>query len=62
MGDFALSLVRKHFPEQNVPFGGLSPYCVVLENSDHESESHAREQIRAVAGGRVGPRLRYSTP
>ena len=45
MGDFALSLVRKHFPQQNVPFGDMSPYCVVLENSDHESESHAREQF-----------------
>jgi FAD/FMN-containing dehydrogenase len=45
MGDFALSLVRKHFPQQTVPFAGLSPYCVVLENSDHESESHARAQF-----------------
>jgi FAD/FMN-containing dehydrogenase len=45
MGDFALGLVRKHFPQQNVPFAGMSPYCVVLENSDHESESHAREQF-----------------
>jgi FAD/FMN-containing dehydrogenase len=45
MGDFALSLVRKHFPQQNVPFAGVSPYCVVLENSDHESESHARAQF-----------------
>jgi FAD/FMN-containing dehydrogenase len=45
MGDFALSLVRKHFPQQNLPFAGVSPYCVVLENSDHESESHARAQF-----------------
>jgi FAD/FMN-containing dehydrogenase len=45
MGDFALGLVRKHFPQQSVPFGGMSPYCVVLENSDHESESHARAQF-----------------
>ena len=45
MGDFALSLVRKHFPQQNVPFAGMSPYCVVLENSDHESETHARAQF-----------------
>ncbi|MFY8042214.1 MAG: FAD-binding oxidoreductase, partial [Rhodoferax sp.] len=45
MGDFALGLVRKHFVQQNVPFGGMSPYCVVLENSDHESESHARAQF-----------------
>ena len=45
MGDFALGLVRKHFPQQKLPFGGLSPYCVVLENSDHESENHARQQF-----------------
>ena len=45
MGDFALGLVRKHFPQQKVPLGGLSPYCVVLENSDHESENHARQQF-----------------
>ncbi|OYU43063.1 MAG: hydroxyacid dehydrogenase [Burkholderiales bacterium PBB4] len=45
MGDFALGLVRKHFPQQKVPFEGLSPYCVVLENSDHESEDHARQQF-----------------
>ncbi|MDR7306567.1 FAD-binding oxidoreductase [Rhodoferax saidenbachensis] len=48
MGAFALGLVRKHFPQQNVPFQtgpDVPPYCVVLENSDHESESHARGQF-----------------
>ncbi len=45
MGDFALGLVRKHFPQQKVPFEGMSSYCVVLENSDHESEDHARQQF-----------------
>ena len=56
MGDFALGLVRKHFPLQKVPFSGWgselhsvgsvrAPYCVVLENSDHESEGHARQQF-----------------
>ena len=47
MGQFALSLVRKHFPQQRVPFLAMdgAPYCVVLENSDHESEAHAREQF-----------------
>jgi len=72
MGQFALSLVAKHFPQQRVPFlnadasapgrpkpdaapsGGSEPhevgsvgaaFCVLLENSDHESESHAREQF-----------------
>jgi FAD/FMN-containing dehydrogenase len=43
MGQFALSLVVKHFPQQRVPFWQSSPYCVVLEASDNESESHARE-------------------
>ena len=43
MGTFALSLVTKHFPQQRVPFqDGDQPYCVVLENSDQESETHAR--------------------
>ncbi len=43
MGQFALSLVAKHFPQQRVPFWQESPWCVVLENSDNESEAHARE-------------------
>ena len=43
MGQFALSLVAKHYPQQRVPFWQESPYCVVLENSDNESEAHARE-------------------
>ena len=45
MGQFALSLVVKHFPQQRVPFYENSPYCVVLEHSDNISESHAREQL-----------------
>jgi FAD/FMN-containing dehydrogenase len=73
MGQFALSLVAKHFPQQRVPFlehpaasapgrpkpdaapsGGSEPraagsvgatYCVLLENSDSESEDHARAQF-----------------
>jgi FAD/FMN-containing dehydrogenase len=70
MGQFALSLVAKHFPQQRIPFiedasapgrpkpdgapsGGSEPhevgsvgaYFVLLENADHESETHAREQF-----------------
>ncbi|MDO9401192.1 MAG: FAD-binding oxidoreductase [Polaromonas sp.] len=45
MGQFALSLVVKHFPQQRVPLYQDAPYCVVLENSDHESEAHARAQF-----------------
>ncbi|QTN28406.1 FAD-binding oxidoreductase [Rhodoferax sp. AJA081-3] len=46
MGKFALSLVTKHFPQQRAPFQDSdAPYCVVLENSDQESEAHARERF-----------------
>ena len=47
MGRFALGLVVKHFPQQRVPFfdNPAFPYCVVLENSDFESETHARTQF-----------------
>jgi FAD/FMN-containing dehydrogenase len=48
MGAFALSLVTQHFPQQRVPFQGMSPYCVVLENSDHDSEAHARAQFESL--------------
>ena len=45
MGQFALSLVARHCPQQRVPLWQNTPYCVLLENSDHESEAHAREQF-----------------
>jgi FAD/FMN-containing dehydrogenase len=45
MGQFALSLVNKHFAQQRVPLWDSAPYCVLLENSDFESEAHARERF-----------------
>jgi FAD/FMN-containing dehydrogenase len=45
MGQFALSLVDKHFPQQRVPLFKDTPWCVLLENSDHESEEHVRAQF-----------------
>jgi len=45
MGQFALGLVAKHFPQQRVPLYQDTPWCVLLENSDHESEAHARSQF-----------------
>ena len=45
MGRFALSLVAKHFAQQRVPLWADHPYCVLLENSDSESEDHARGQF-----------------
>ncbi|WP_404299932.1 FAD-binding oxidoreductase [Alicycliphilus denitrificans] len=51
MGQFALSLVTRHMPQLRVPFAGLKgapPYYVLLENSDSESEQHARERFEAL--------------
>jgi FAD/FMN-containing dehydrogenase len=45
MGQFALSLVDRHMPQLRVPLWQDSPYCVLLENSDSESEEHARGQF-----------------
>lgn len=47
MGQFALSLVVKHMPQLRVPFANMedAPYCVLLENSDSESEAHARARF-----------------
>ncbi len=45
MGQFALGLVARHMPQQKVPLFEQTPWCVLLENSDHESETHARAQF-----------------
>jgi len=47
MGQFALTLVQRHFSHLPVPFTE-SPFCVLLENSDHESETHARAQLEGL--------------
>jgi FAD/FMN-containing dehydrogenase len=50
MGQFALSLVAKHMPQLRVPFveqEGVQ-YAVLLENSDSESEDHARARFEAL--------------
>lgn len=50
MGRFALSLVAKHMPQLRVPFIDQDdvPYGVLLENSDSESEEHARARFEAL--------------
>ena len=45
MGQFALSLVARHYTQMRVPLYEQTPFCVLLENSDHESELHARTQF-----------------
>ena len=48
MGQFALSLVDRHFAALRVPLWAESPYCVLMEHSDSESEAHARAQLESL--------------
>ena len=48
MGQFALSLVARHYPQPSIPLYLTTPWCVLLENSGHESEAHARAQFEAL--------------
>jgi FAD/FMN-containing dehydrogenase len=45
MGQVALGLVVKHFPSMSVPLWQSTPYCVLLELSDTDSEDHAHAQL-----------------
>ena len=45
MGQLPLGLVARCFPQQTVPLYQSTPWCVLLENSDNESEQHARQQF-----------------
>jgi FAD/FMN-containing dehydrogenase len=51
MGRFPLSLVAKHFAPLRVPLYEQTPFCVLLENADHESEAHARAQFEQMLAG-----------
>jgi FAD/FMN-containing dehydrogenase len=55
MGQFALGLVVKHMPQLRVPFQDASPYCALLENSDTESEPHARAQFERLLEAAMEP-------
>jgi len=48
MGQFALGLVDKHYPQLRVPLWKETPWCVLLENSDSENEAHARSQFESL--------------
>jgi FAD/FMN-containing dehydrogenase len=48
MGQFALSLVAKHFDHLRVPLYQHKAFCVLLENADAESEAHARAQLEGL--------------
>jgi FAD/FMN-containing dehydrogenase len=58
MGEFALSLVRRHFPQLTLPLPP-SPWTVLLEQSDTEGEAHARSLFeglleQAIEDGVIG--------
>jgi FAD/FMN-containing dehydrogenase len=48
MGQFALGLVAKHFGNLRVPLYQDTAFCVLLENADSESETHARAQLEGL--------------
>ena len=48
MSQFSLGLVAKHLPHLQVPLYEQSPWCVLLELSDGESEDHARQQLESL--------------
>jgi FAD/FMN-containing dehydrogenase len=48
MSDFCTHLVLKHYPDCQRPFAAPSPYSVLLESSDFESEAHAQERFAAL--------------
>jgi FAD/FMN-containing dehydrogenase len=50
MDQFSLSLVAKHLPQLNVPLYTQSPWCVLLELSDNESQAHALLALEALLG------------
>ncbi len=48
MGQFALGLVARHFPQLRVPLYDCSPWCVLLEVSDHQSQAHAQSALESL--------------
>ena len=45
MNQCALGLVDKHYPQLRVPLWQQTPWCVLIEISDAESETHARSML-----------------
>ncbi|WP_077035021.1 FAD-binding oxidoreductase [Pelomonas sp. KK5] len=56
MNAFSLSLVRRHFPQLPQPLAE-SPWTVLLELSDSESEAHARELFESLLESALGSGL-----
>ena len=50
MSQIALGLVARHFPALQVPLWKDSPYCVLLELGDTESDAHAEQRLEQLLG------------
>ncbi len=50
ISDYCLGLVERHLPGRRRPLAEASPYYVLMESSDAESEAHARERFEALLG------------
>jgi len=56
MNEFSLALVRKHFPQLRQPLAA-APWTVLLEQSDTESETHARALFEGLLTDAMGSQL-----
>ena len=48
--DFCLELVERHFPPHRSPLTERSPFYVLAQLSDHESDEHAAALLQAISG------------
>ncbi len=48
MSNLCIELVTQHFPDRRRPFAQPSPYYVLLETSDSESEEHANARFESL--------------
>ncbi len=48
MTNESLVLTKKHFPQMANPLKGTPPYTVLIELSDHESETHVRQLLEDI--------------
>jgi len=50
ISDYCLTIVERHFAQCRRPMAQASPWYVLLESSDAESEAHAAERFEALCG------------
>ncbi len=48
ISNLCIELVMQHYPDHRRPFADASPYYVLLETSDSESEAHANAQFETL--------------